>query len=326
MSMLASRQKAATLSDLVASVASQGNLQPQIEGCQRRAPRYALYLPVWARPIGVDGPEPVRGLELVDISAFGLGAISKEWFEPGRHLLVQLNVNGTEWNGLMQVAHCTETLGGYKIGLKLVSGEAEGGPEADPEASGNDDSAEEPTKLGSLRETKQEVVRAKRAYARARRSWGLLGRSEKKGIRHVIRGLPEVPGEHLSRGKRRARRYRMSDHAHLVFPMPSGWKIIEARIIDVSETGVGLEIRWNWVRDFVQYELEGEAWVLKTELMVIVGIGAPPRTLWVPGQIAHCHCHDDGVIQTGVEFNTDVALETLSRDRVRAPIGRPGAS
>ena len=299
------RQAAGTLGDLVDSFQDANEPERDAWLGNRASQRVRISVPVWIQTIGGWGPSPAHGYELCDISASGLGFISKRRFEPGQWVLVELCANNAKWSGRMRVVHCTDSASGYIVGLELNEPRSV----EDPNDPGEDSETHVDTSM-SLDEMKGEIRQAMRAYELAYRSWGLLAMPLKRRIRSVIKGLVPATDPRTDGCRREHGRLRMEGDVHLVLPGHRRWRATRARVIDVSEDGVGLLIEWNWMDDQVERELAGE-FRLKPQMPVLVGLGAGRRKVWTPGEISYCASSQHGTIRLGVKFNTAGSQEAF---------------
>jgi len=296
------RQAAGSLQDLIGGFPDMAKFERDAWLGKRGSPRYKLSVPVWIRPLTEAGPGPAHPYELRDISDTGIGLTSELRFEPQQRLQVDLCVNNIGWSSRMVVAHCTEAISGYNVGLELS--EAPPPKTAPPVV---EEPLERPRRLQNLEQVKEEICKAMRAYHLARVSWGLLGTPVKKRVLRVIEELlpasAELSGEKDEGGWRKHRRLGMEGDVHLVIPLHYGWKWLRARINDVSQDGAGLSIPFDLIDNSVERELAGE-FKICPEMTVIVGLGAEPDTIWVPAEVVHGSGPKDGAVHIGVQFNT----------------------
>ncbi len=266
---------------------------------RRQAPRRRLSIPVWIRVITGSTFSPAQARQLVDISATGLGFISKSTYKVGQSMMVELCINNTTWSGPAKVVHCTEHAGGYKIGVMVTTSSQQ-----DLVQMAIYNTSRKPTGARDLKQLQEQIPKAMRAYRQARASWGLLGTPIKKNIMRIISRLP-MPSddEHVGESHRRHKRFQMEGDVHLVVPTYYGGKWLWARILDISEGGAGLSIPWDVRDNDVERVMSGD-FRLAPKVPVIVGIGNEPHTVWLPAEITHCSPPQDGLIRVGVAFNT----------------------
>lgn len=278
--------------------------QAVMEPERRLAPRRKLSVPVWVRILVGNHLSPAQARQLVDISATGLGIVSKVSYEPGQTMMIELCINNTTWSGLMKVVHCSETAGGYKVGLTTVSLELDDGPEQ-AQSRGR-----RPSDAATLKQLQKEIPKAMRAYRQARASWGLLGTPIRNNIARIIANLEPDEENQQGASKRKHRRLRMKGDVHLVVPTYYGGKWLRAQILNISEGGAGLLLPFNLTPDDVERELAGN-FRIAPRVPVIVGIGSLPHIIWLPAEITHCGKPENGTTRIGVAFNTPVAREAF---------------
>lgn len=85
---------------------------------QRSTPRYALPGDIKVTFEGA-GEKSVRRLALLNASAEGLTTKGQTPIAIDVEVVVELNPEGTPFAVRGRIAHCTETLGGFKIGIEL---------------------------------------------------------------------------------------------------------------------------------------------------------------------------------------------------------------
>ena len=84
----------------------------------RGAPRYPFHADITVLFQGEDGPS-TRSLILVNVSAEGMTARGASSLPVETEVSVELNPEGTPLWVRGRVVHCTETVGGFKIGIRL---------------------------------------------------------------------------------------------------------------------------------------------------------------------------------------------------------------
>ena len=82
--------------------------------------RTALAVPVWLQPWTEAGQSPPEQYTIRDISLSGIGIYAHRAMQIDDMVLARFGINSTCWSGPMRVRHCTETVGGYKIGLEAL--------------------------------------------------------------------------------------------------------------------------------------------------------------------------------------------------------------
>lgn len=264
---------------------------------RRRVPRRKLQVPVWVRVVAGNKLSPAHARQLIDISSTGLGIVSKVSYKPGQTMMIELCINNTTWSGLMKVVHCSETAGGYKVGLTIAKG------------SPNDCEKQEqncgrrPSNATTLKQLQAEIPKAMRAYRQARSSWGLLGTPIRNNIMRIIANLAPVEETHQGQSQRKHHRLQMEGDVHLVVPTYYGGKWLRAHILDVSEGGAGLSIPFNLTPNDIERELAGH-FRIAPNVPVIIGVGNSPNTIWLPAEITYCGEPENGATRIGIAFNT----------------------
>lgn len=85
---------------------------------QRSTPRYPLPGDIKVTFENA-GETSVRRLGLLNASEDGLTTKGQTQIPPDTEIVVELNPEGTPFAVRGRIAHCTETLGGFKIGIEL---------------------------------------------------------------------------------------------------------------------------------------------------------------------------------------------------------------
>ncbi len=277
---------------------------------KRIMPRTALATPVWVGFPSETGFHPPVQMTLRDVSRKGIGLYSHRPMETGDVVLVRFSINEVCWSGPMRVRHCTETVGGFKVGLEAIEQAAE---DQDARPRGGSEHAQDSGTgvemvASSLTRIKAEARKAAQAYQRARMTWGLLGTAVRKQVQRIIEGL-SPQGPLLQAGGLRKQSRRLTNSGTVVvFRLPHSWRQVAARIVDVSEDGVGLLLPSGLVNDLVEREMAGDV-AARVGMILIVGLGAEPHRLWIPGEVVHCHSTGDGLIRAGIQFATPASQE-----------------
>jgi hypothetical protein len=275
---------------------------------KRSTPRFPLVIPVSVRAIKEDGPGPETTCRLWDISATGMCTTSYFRFEEGQRLLVELVIEDIGWCGEMRVMHCTQTISGYKIGLRLARPEEK----LAEDAIATSESRSARQDRDWLPQTREEVARSMKGYQRARQTWGLLGLSVRKLIRKAIHELPEVVPEEETEGRRLYARFPADIDTHLILAAGYGWHRLAARIENISEGGMRLLLNEDVVQTGAEREMMGDCTV-REGMPVMVGFGSEPDTVWVPAEIVRCEPPVEGMVRVGILFETPAAIEFFSR-------------
>jgi hypothetical protein len=278
------------------------------------APEMSLSIPVQVSITADDGGVATHTHTMRDISGAGIGIYTYRPIPVDEVVAVSLALNGLVWSGPMRVQHCTETVGGFKVGLRSM-GESEPSAESESHFRPNDNarpaqrSIMEPAAMSEIRD---EIRKTVRAYHLARSSWGLLGIGIRLQIRRTIRTLagscvPEPAGS-----KRKRPRSPANTDTRVIFRAYHGWRQATAWIMDVSEDGVGLAMPYDLLDDdSVEQELVGDLHV-RVGMSMIIGLGCEPQRLWIPGEVVYCSEPTDRQVCAGVQFATPGSLQIFS--------------
>lgn len=307
-----------SLRSFVDAVEIDGPLPLEKRNGKRSDPRRTLIVPVCVRDIAKSHFESGNMCRLRDVTDWGLGIRSQIPFRIGKIVWIDLRVNNATWSGAMRVVHCTQTLGGYKVGLVIAEGvltRQTSASKAKTEPNGKDPSDPTPQLRKSLRErewlvqAKAEIQEAIQAYELARRSWGLLGVSVRKEIRRVVNSLPGTVDTAADR-RRKHPRIRTGADVRALACVNGSWRRLPARIADVSEDGVGLVLPYDMGQGDTERELAGDTKV-HAGMVVILGLGTGSNTLWVPAEVLHCQESADDKVRVGARFLTPRSLDVI---------------
>ena len=305
--------RGATLGDLTLVASSEASeLTDRLLG-KRGQPRTALSIPVRVRFAADDRESSAHLYTMHNISRTGISLYAHQPLPVDGIVNVGLFVNGLVWSGPMRILHCTETVGGYKVGLESME---------EPEPSAGSESRPGPNECvrplcrpmmepATFSEIRAEIRKTIRAYHLARASWGLLGGAIRVQIRRAIRTVagPSVPEQAGSRRKRP--RSPVNTDTRVIFRAYHDWRQVAAWIIDVSEDGVGLAMPDQLLDDAIEREMVGDLHV-SVGMTLIVGLGCEPRRLWIPGEVVDCSEPADGQVRAGIQFATPASLQIFS--------------
>lgn len=310
---------AETLRSFVAAVELDGALPLDKWRGKRTGPRRTLVVPVWVRSLSGSRANAGRMCKLRDVTDWGLGIRSQVPYKAGEILWVDLRVNNATWSGEMQVVHCTQTIGAYKVGLVLREHADQAASSPEITALGDSDIAQDPTprlrealrQRQWLAQAKVEVLETVRAYDLACRSWGLLGKSIRRSIRKIVNNLPGTT-DPADDPRRRHPRRRTDADVQVIVCAPDNWRRVAARITDVSENGVGLVLAHDLSQNEIERDLAGPPKV-HAGMIVILGLGTGANALWVPAEIVHCTKVQDDLVRAGAQFMTPRSLEAIGK-------------
>ncbi len=278
---------------------------------KRYAPRYSFSMSVTIQVLTDKGVGPPVEYPLYNISKDGLCFISQIYISPGTWLRASISVNDVSWSGCICVAHCTETVGGIKIGA-FQKGTFDVERTKDPSQEITTAIQSSLREMQSLRAIAEEIYKVVRAYDIARLSWGILGTSLRKRIKNLVGEVPEVEPEIKEKSRRRYPRKSMHQHVQLIVKTNYGRKRINARLTNVSEGGACLRIKNHALEDPIEREMTGGL-LIRPETTIILGIGQSGSMLWVPAQVRRMKPIDENETEIGVEFVTDKSLAKLKK-------------
>lgn len=217
-----------------------------------------------------------------DISANGLGLVMPEKLPLYQLLQVEVFTHKAAWTGPMRLVHCTQTVGGYKVGLVCTGSDGRPlQPPPEPEVESEPDGSF----LFSLERARKEVSRAFRRYRWAEATWSLLGRSMEKELKQILDSLP-IPQSSMFKLEQRRRHYRhrVEGGVHLLVWTGRGCDLIETEISDISAGGAQLVLSPNPVG--LHRPNVSPRWMLGQ--WAAVGIWTPAQsTMWFPCRIIH---------------------------------------
>jgi len=300
-----------TLTDLVSAAEISGQEISDRWLGKRRDPRIALSIPVCVHFPNADGFGPACRFTLRDVSRRGIGLYSHMEFSPDEVIRVDLNVNDLTWSGEMRVRHCTETVGGFKVGLELEGDVPETTqPEPPHQCTPPAPLPRVVRRRATLEELRAEVRKAVRAYNLAQSSWGLLGAGVRQRIRRIVSRQAGNETAQTQGSNRRQDRVAVDTGTRVIVPVNFSWREVLARILDVSEDGITLVMSNQIVTDLVERELTGELNV-HVGMTLLVGLGYEPDRFWIPGEVLHCQSVGQDRVRVGIRFATPSAMELL---------------
>lgn len=217
-----------------------------------------------------------------DLSANGLGLVMPEKLPLYQLLQVEVFTHKAAWTGPMRLVHCTQTVGGYKVGLVCTG--SDGRPLQLPPESGVESGLDN-SFLFSLERARKEASRAFRRYRWAEATWGLLGRSMEKELKRILDSLP-TPQSSMFKLEQRRRRYRhrVEGSVHLLVWTGRGCDLVETEISDISAGGAQLVLPPSSAGS--HRANVSPMWMLGQ--WAAVGIWTPAQsTAWFPCRIIH---------------------------------------
>jgi hypothetical protein len=218
-------------------------------------------------------------------------------------VVVELALNGMNWSGGMRVMHCTEMVTGYKIGLHV-----------DDVVLPDTGKAEEACKRRDLPQevlaVKEQIAKSMRAYRLNESTWGLFGKSVRRKVAEVTKGLPEIEGTETEKCQRSQPRLQYDSGAYLLVPTYYGGKWLPAKVEDISKGGAGISMSPEIFKADIQRELMGD-FRLDVSLPVLLGLGEEPDILWIPAEVAYSNRFSNGRVRAGLAFNTPKARKAF---------------
>jgi len=110
--------KVEQIEELISSLDERWNTDPFL--IKRHQQRWALRAPVDLYFTGSDGVEKSVYASCRDINAQGIGLLCREPLEPGTRAELVIDIDGTKYCAALRIVHCTQTVGGYKVGCEFI--------------------------------------------------------------------------------------------------------------------------------------------------------------------------------------------------------------
>lgn len=282
---------------------------------RRRSARRNFNLPVWFRPITPAGLGETSMQSLCDLNANGVSVFSSQPFAKNARYRMELVANNTCWTGDVRVLHCQEVFSGYLVGL--VSEQAADTLRGQTHrVAPIRDAGIMPLELSPeleqnwLAVVREDLRRVMQAYRQARRTWGMLGTPAQQVVKGMVESLPGLPARETRGSRRRTPRLEPDLDVYVVVELTHRWRRVPARLIDVSEGGVGLLLPLELIQDPSERELTGSLRV-RVGLSLIVGFMSKKDTIWVPAEIVRCSPPRDGILRVGAQFATKRSLDSI---------------
>ncbi len=313
MSVETSKRYATNLFELVENLDATDDVARDRWLGKRSSPRYAYSTSAIVQVVTDNRIGPPVEYPLRDISEDGLCFLSKIFICPGTWLRVQVGTDEAIWSGNMRVTHCTETVGGFKVGANQ-SAALNKRKITDPSQEITSSIQLRLREMESLKTVAEDICKIVRAYDFARLSCGLLGTSLKKRITQIVTQLPPAPVQPVTQCRRKHPRKNMRKRVQFIIKTNYGRKRINARIINVSEGGGCLRIKNSVLDDPIEKEMAGEL-LIQPRMTLMLGIDESNGTLWVPTEIKRIQPVEENTSETeiGVAFVTDKSLAKLKK-------------
>lgn len=287
-------QRVTTLEDLISTLElSAGGAGNDFHG-KRSRPRFTLVIPVSVRAMHDDGPGPEVICRLWDVSSSGMCATSYFKFEENALVAVDVAVNDLRWTGPMQVMHCTQTVSGYKIGLRLL--DAEDSPPLKPAGTAD---VPAPASRPDSSPPADGVV----GFQAGRCAWGLM----RLPLGTLMQSSPEASGGDKERPTRPVGIEANLD-THLILASSAGWRPLLVRVENLEAREMSLVVSRDLI-DPSQAPGRMAGATITLGMPVIVGFGNEPHTLWVPAEVARREDGGAGRVRLALLIETPRAVE-----------------
>jgi len=278
---------------------------------KRSSPRSEIILPVRLRPL--DGiKKPAGGAFTArtrDICDSGLGVTIPYELALAQQFQVEVFTDKGSWVGPMKVAHCTQTIGGYKVGLQSATASDELGTGEPP--SQEQTARPEPQDSDSLStaQASEEIRRALRDYRLAEKTWGMFGVCLDRQIGKLLSGLAPADGAIRQELRREHFRQAVEGQVHVLLPTGGGRVLMTTQIADISAGGARLLIQPRVVRHrWGEKAIEQGGW--HAGKTVVIGLWTQESgTLWLPCRIVHCAARRPSGLTVGLQFVRGEALK-----------------
>lgn len=242
---------------------------------KRRHDRRAATLPVRLSLLGEIMNECVQTLAARsrDVSAAGLGLTVPTELPQGARVQVEVLSGEAAWTAVMQVAHCTQTIGGYKVGLDAMAT-----PPGESAAGNVLPASVQPVEVPALEEAQAEAREALRQYQLAEATWGLFGTRMEREIKRIVETLPAPPPARRRLEPRRGH-YRHEVETPVCVLIPSGTthRLLVTRLVDLSLGGARLHVAPACAAGGLENAEQLALGILETE----------NGTLWLPARLVH---------------------------------------
>jgi hypothetical protein len=270
---------------------------------------------------------------LRDISAGGLGLTVPYDLELYQQFQVELFSEAGTLIGRMRSMHCTQTIGGYKLGLQWIGPLAERAAKPRPldlSLMLSMPPGKPQSEVMTLSQAREEIRQALRKYYVATVSRGLLGLSMEREIARIVESLP-VPEDLGIRcePRRQAWRHEVVGQVHLASlapqpPMLSNYDIADislggARVIIVTSDQDGRTgstgrqaasgtIDSGTKESAASCEPAFDTSLLQPGTAVVLGLWTQGGgTVWLPAGVVH-RGESDTNLKIGLQFSKDIAL------------------
>lgn len=232
-----------------------------------------------------------------DVSERGIGLVIPYPIDLLKHYQVELFTEMGTWSGRMKAMHCTQTVGGYKVGLESL--DAPPPPPLRQPATSLEPQEVCEGEPFTLEQAQEEVRRALRGYYRARRSLGVFGVNLEDEINRVIKALPPSDDCEIQvEPHRREYRHDVQGQVYLLMLAEGKPQLLAADIADISAGGARLVVPADEA-EAVPAEVGTAA---GAETPAVIGLWTQSGTVWLPASVTHRENAENGAVSIGVQF------------------------
>ncbi|MHC4442607.1 MAG: hypothetical protein ACYTBZ_21300 [Planctomycetota bacterium] len=307
------------LADIVDNLESNQELEGDLWLGKRSAKRYRLSVPVWIRPFSETGLGRAYQCQLTNISSSGVGLFSRTVFECEQPVQLELCVNNVHWKGTMWVAHCTQTINGYVVGLELRTSSTQHSlPYRTEEQSTKclntpDPIVEKPTKCLNtpvdIERLKQELRTLILNHRLSTYTMGLIGKSIDKKICSAIRKLScNTSDRDDSLWKHRRR--NIMNNVTMLIPDSDGWERLHPNMLHGKQGPITLLFTFDSLNEQSDHIASG-VFDITPGTVVIIGLETDDGMLWAPAEITYCTNIKNEFTCINIEFNTFKSQEYI---------------
>ncbi len=275
---------------------------------KRDSRRTSVLLPLRLRPLDAEGKPygPAFTARSRDICERGVGLTIPCVLPLQDKYQVEMFTDIGTWVGRMQAVHCTQTVGGYKVGMESLDTPRPERPTT-PAQSVTEPVTPESEPL-TVDEARVEIHEALRNYYRAKYSWGLLGVSLETQIQRVMNTLPPADDADIRTDPRRACcRQEVQGEIYVLVLAQGGPELLTAQIADISCGGARVIVPSS-----AELPVEMASGEDATASAVIVGLWTKDSgTVWVPARLVHRQDLASSGVSLGLEFMQEAPCRQL---------------
>jgi hypothetical protein len=278
---------------------------------KRRYQRVDIILPARLRSTADHGNPhaPAFTARSRDISEDGVGLVVPYKIDLAEEFQVELFTEQGTVIGCMKSVHCTQTIGGYKVGMEWLRPMQESEGPARSEGSASDSDGDQ-TPL-TPEQVREEIREAMRKYSLGTVSRGAQGTSVEREVARIMELMPEAsPARNRDEPRRKGHRHPVQGQIHFAVPAEDGTdlKLDNAEILDFSVGGVRVAAA---IPDTTAGGA-GKAGSLQSALRtrVVIGFWMDGGTIWLPAQVVHARKCSPELMIYGIRF----VRESLFKD------------